>query len=124
MLERGELVAECNIVEMPKVNVNSLTTLEKFKEDLKQGFGNNFGVFAFEEEAINTAGYTEYRVMIDGNVDEIPYRWVYYLLTDKFGNQAVVVFVIHAGKIELFGDSDARILDSFRMVNVAELPKL
>ncbi len=124
MLGGGELVAQCNIVTMPSVDAKSLTSLQRFSDDLKQGLGKSFGTLVLQEESVNAAGYTEYRVVLDGKVKEMPFRWVYYLLTDKLGNQCVVVFVIHAEKLELFEDSDERILDSFRMTNETALPKL
>lgn len=119
MLEKGELVAQCNIVSMPRVERRSLTSLQRFADDLKQGLGKNFGQIAAMEESVNANGENELRVIIDGAVEDLPLRWVYYLLTDKKGNQVVVVFVIEAKKLQLFGESDQDILESFRILDMS-----
>ncbi len=118
MLDKGELVAQCNIVSMPKTDPRVPTTLRRFTEDLVKGLEKNSPNVVSTDESINSAGYHELRVIIDGKVEDgLPLRWVYFLLTDKDGYQTVVVFVIEAEHLEQFGDSDDRILDSFRMIN-------
>ncbi|MGL6225287.1 MAG: hypothetical protein ACRC10_01520 [Thermoguttaceae bacterium] len=131
LMERGELIAQCNIVSMPSVNPKSLTSLKSFAEDIKKGLGTNFAGIVAQEESVNAAGYTEYRVIIDGQVqdaekkvDTFPLRWVYYLLTDSLGNQTVLAFVIHAEMLERFGSNDEQIIDTLRMIDRTNLPQL
>ena len=122
--DAGELVAQCSMVSMPPVETKSPTLLADFSEDLKKGLGDSFGSIASADERVNAAGYNELRVIIDGAVDDLLLRWVYYLLTDNRGNQSVVVFVIHPDKMRQFGTADEQIIDSFRMVDIAALPGL
>lgn len=118
MLEKGELIAQCNIVLMPKIDPKKPTTLKNFSDDLLKGLAKNNVNIVLSEESKNSASYTELRVILDGRVDEeLPLRWVYYLLTDEKGNQTVVVFVIEAELLQRFGDADERILETFRMTN-------
>jgi len=120
MLDKGNLVAQCNIVAMPKTDPKTPTTLRKFTEELVKGLEKNSTKVVAADETINSAGYHELHVILDGIVKaekEVPLRWVYFLLTDKNGYQAVIVFVIEAEQLSQFGDSDEKILDSFRMIN-------
>ena len=118
MLDKGELVAQCNIVSMPKIDPKYPTQLKKFAADLAKGLEKNSVNMVSAEESVNFAGYSELRVILDGKVDGgIPLRWVYYLLTDKEGYQTVIVFVVEAEHLQQFGDSDDKILHSFRMIN-------
>ena len=118
MLGKGELVAQCNIVTMPKIDPKKPTLLKQFAETLAKGLENNAVKVVSTEETVNAAGYHELRVILDGKVDdELSLRWVYFLLTDKNGFQTIVVFVIEADHLAQFGDSDDLILDSFRMIN-------
>ena len=118
MLDKGELVAQCNIVSMPKIDPKYPTQLKKFADDLAKGLEKNSANVVSADESTNFAGYNELRVILDGSVDGgLPLRWVYYLLTDKEGYQTIVVFVIEAEHLEQFGDSDDKILNSFRMIN-------
>ena len=120
MLDRGNLVAQCNIVAMPKIDPRTPTSLRTFTEDLAKGLERNDVNVVATEETYNSAGYHELRVILDGIVKadkDMPLRWVYFLLTDKNGHQVVIVFVIEADRLSQFGDSDEKILDSFRMIN-------
>ncbi|MCL2303825.1 MAG: hypothetical protein FWC43_00615 [Planctomycetaceae bacterium] len=118
MLDKGNLVAQCNIVAMPKIDPRRPTLLKQFADDLLKGLEKNSAKVIAAEESYNSATYHELRVILDGKVNgELPLRWVYFLLTDKNGYQTVVVFVIEAEQLSQFGDSDEKILDSFRMIN-------
>jgi hypothetical protein len=120
-LEKGDLIAQCNIADMGTVDVQTMTNIDKFQEDLIKGLGKNFGKVVAAEEQTNKAGYKVYNVILDGTVDSgtadaLRLRWIYNLLTDnKSGRQSVVVFVVEADKLEQFGDADERLLDTYRM---------
>ena len=114
-LHRGNLVAQCNIADMGKVDVKTMTTLAKFQRELSDGLGKNFGKVVSAEELDSQFGYKEFRVIIDGSVDDLDLRWIYSLLTDRGGQQAVIVFVIEAGMLEQFDDADRRLIDTYRM---------
>ena len=114
-LHQGELVAQCNIADMGKVDVKTMTTLPKFQKELSDGLGDNFGRIAAAEEIENRFGYKEFRVIIDGRVDDLDLRWIYSLLTDKDGQQSVIVFVVEAGMIEQFDNADRVLIDTYRM---------
>jgi hypothetical protein len=114
-LEKGELVAQCNIADMGTVDVKTMTNIDKFQKDLIAGLGKNFGKVAAAEEHQNNQGYKVYTVLIDGTVDDMSLRWIYNLMTDKDGRQSVVVFVVEADKLEQFGDADDILLETYRM---------
>ncbi|GHT18096.1 hypothetical protein FACS1894189_5360 [Planctomycetales bacterium] len=114
-LEKGELVAQCNIADMGTVDVKTMTSIDKFQKDLIAGLGKNFGKVAAAEEHENKQGYKVYTVLIDGTVDDMSLRWIYNLMTDKVGRQSVVVFVVEADKLEQFGDADDVLLETYRM---------
>lgn len=114
-LSQGELIAQCNVADMGKVDLKTMTTLEKFQKELSDGLGQNFGKVVAAEEGQNNAGYKVFTVLIDGKVDELNLRWIYNLMTDKNGQQAVVVFVVEAANLERFGDADEVLLETFRL---------
>jgi hypothetical protein len=81
-VHKGELVAQCNIADMGKVDVKTMTTLTKFQKELADGLGANFGKFVSAAESKNKRGNKVYRVLIDGNVDDLKLRWIYNLITE------------------------------------------
>jgi len=114
-LHRGELVAQCNIADMGKIDVKTMTTLPKFQKELVDGLGKNFGQVVVAEEVENKFGYKDFNVIIDGSVEDLDLRWIYNLLTDKDGQQSVIVFVVEAAMVEQFADADRVLLDTYRM---------
>ena len=55
-------------------------------------------------------------VVIDGKYDDIPFRRIYYLLTDQSGYQVTVMYDIAADKLESFGDSGREIIESLNII--------
>jgi len=123
MLNKGELISQCDIAVMPKVNTSSITTLETFQKDLKTGLGENFGEIVSASQRVNENKYRELRVIIDGTAEDLSLRWVYYLLTDSEGNQALLAFVIQADMLEIFGQSDLELVKSFKLAPKIMTPR-
>jgi len=111
----GELVAQCNIADMGTVDLKTMTTLEKFQQDLVAGLGNHFGKVAAAGEYEDRRGNKIYKVLLDGMVDDLALRWIYHLITDRDGKQSVVVFVVEAAMLDQFGNADEALLETYRM---------
>ncbi|MDR1270860.1 MAG: hypothetical protein LBK82_15200 [Planctomycetaceae bacterium] len=114
-LHKGELVAQCNIADMGKVDIKTMTNLDKFKKELADGLGKNFGKIVAAEEHTNKSGYKIFTVLIDGTVEELSLRWIYNLMTDQNGQQSVIVFVVEADMLEQFSDADEVLLKTYQM---------
>ena len=111
----GELVAQCNVADMGTVDLQTMSTIEKFQQDLVAGLGNSFGKVAAAGEYTDRQGYKIYKVLLDGMVDDLALRWIYHLITDKNGRQSVVVFVVEASMLDQFGNADDALLETYRM---------
>ena len=114
-LMNGELVAQCNVADMGTVDVRTMTTIEKFQQDLVAGLGNHFGRIAAATEYEDRRGYKIYKVLLDGMVDDLSLRWIYHLVTDRDGKQSVVVFVVEASMLDQFDNADEVLLETYRM---------
>ena len=114
-LMNGELVAQCNVADMGTVDVRTMTTIEKFQQDLVAGLGNHFGRIAAASEYEDRRGYKIYKVLLDGMVDDLSLRWIYHLVTDRDGKQSVVVFVVEASMLDQFDNADEVLLETYRM---------
>lgn len=116
LLVKGEAVAQCNIMLADKVDNLSMPSLEVYKKELQKGLGEKFGKFVKETEVVDPSKYLVYSVVIDGMLEDIPFRWLYYLLTDPEGNQATVMFEIRADMLELFEGMADEIVQSFKLI--------
>ena len=114
-LVNGELVAQCNLADMGTVDLKTLTTLEKFQQDLITGLGQNFGKVAASNVYEDKNGCTVYKVLLDGSVDDLSLRWIYHLITDRMGRQSIVVFVVESAMLDLFANADEVLLETYRM---------
>ena len=114
-LVNGELVAQCNIADMGTVDMQTMSTLGKFQQDLIAGLGSNFGRVAAAGEYEDGRGNKIYKVLLDGMVEDLALRWIYHLVTDRSGRQSVVVFVVEAAMLDIFADTDEVVLETFRL---------
>lgn len=112
MIDRGELVAQCNIAWLPRIAVENLPTLRQFQEQVEQGLGKNFGQFVKVGQWASGADYRVFRAIVDGQAAELPIRWVYYFLADQYGHQAALVFTVEGNLVERFGDADRLFIET------------
>ncbi len=113
---KGEGVGQCSIYANPRVERDKMPPLDFYKKELEKGLGDRFGKFARTSQFVNEAGYLVYAAIVDGNYEDQPYRWIYYLLTSPEGCQSSIMFEVRADQLEQFNGIDEYIIDSFRMI--------
>ncbi len=111
----GEAVAQCNILSNGKIDLATQPTLEGYKKEIKNGLGSRFGEFKQEAAYEGSNETSVYYVTVDGAYESIPFRWVYYLITDKQGNQATIMFEIRADLLDQYDDSGNEIVETFKI---------
>ena len=92
LVDRGELVAQCNISPLPKLE--KPIPLAEFQRDVERSLGKNFGKFVAAGQTINETGYAVFRVVVHGEVGGLPIEWIYYLVQDRTGKR--VSLCLHA----------------------------
>jgi hypothetical protein len=117
MVDRGDLIAQCNLTALPDVEPEKHPTLARFQQDIERTLGKDFGQFVRAAQSVNEAGYACYRVEAEGLVAELPIRWNYYLLADDRGHVAVFVFTVEGALVEQLGDADLAMVETLRFKN-------
>jgi hypothetical protein len=117
LVDRGELIAQCNISAVPAGQPGKRFTLAKFQDDVERSLGDHFERFVSAAESSNSAGQDVCRVIAAGAVDKLPIQWNYHLVADSQGHQAVLAFTMEAELVERFAASDQPILASLRFVS-------
>lgn len=105
-LDRGELVAQCNISSLADVEPGKRPSLADFQHDLERSLGKNFERFIEASEATNSLGHHIYRVIAEGRVSDLAIQWHYYLIADRNGHLAVFAFTVESDLAERLGDAD------------------
>lgn len=117
MLDRGELLSQCNVSSLPKLASGKEVTLTQFQDDLKRALGEDFGEFVEAGQRAGEANYREYRVVVRGKVSELPIQWDYYLITDQHGHQVVFGFTVEEELVEQFGEAGRKLARSLRFID-------
>lgn len=117
LIDRGELVAQCNIHTLQNAAEESQITLAEFQDDIKHALGDNFGEFVRASQSASEAGYRKYRVVVSGEAEGLSIQWIYYLVADEHGRQVVFAFTVEGSLIERFGEADQRLLSTLRLTD-------
>ena len=119
-IDRGALIAQCNVSALPKTAPDKQITLTKFQKDVQKALGKSFREFVEAGQSANDANYRVYRVLARGEVSQLPIQWNYYLVADRHGHQVAVAFTIEHELVEQFGKAGEEMIRSFRFLD----PKL
>ena len=115
MVDRGELVAQCNVSALPAVE--KAITLVEFQRDVERTLGKNFGQFVDASQSINEAGYAVFRVVVHGEVGGLPIEWIYYLIQDRQGRRVSLAFTLEQDLQERFAATDRAIVGAMRFMD-------
>ncbi|MGD9128071.1 MAG: hypothetical protein PVH19_11900 [Planctomycetia bacterium] len=118
-MDRGDLIAQCNVATLETLALEDLPTLEKFQKEIKEAMGERFGQFAAAKQWASDQDYRIYRVVVQGVVGkgtpaELPVQWHYYLVADRHGRQVGLTFTVEAALVERFGDQAQKLVDAVR----------
>lgn len=116
LIDRGELVAQCNLSCQPTGEQNRKVTLESFQADVQHSLGKNFGQFAQASQSVSPEQCRVYRVAAVGKVQDLPIRWIYYLIGNDQGQQVTLAFTLEQSLESRFGDADADLAGAIRFL--------
>ncbi len=123
LLDRGELIAQCNISPLDPVPVESRFTLEHFQEEVQQALGKNFGQIESAAERKTAHGLRLLRVVALGAVSGLPIEWRYYLAIDEQGRRVAFTYTLESKLAEQFADADTMMIDSLEFAKPLPTPK-
>ncbi len=115
LVDRGELVAQCNISPLPKLE--KPIPLAEYQRDVERSLGKNFGKFVSAGQTINEAGYAVFRVVVHGEVGGMPIEWIYYLVQDRSGKRVSLSFTLEQSLSERFADTDRALVSAITLTD-------
>jgi hypothetical protein len=114
LVDRGDLIAQCNISPRPPLGPGEQLTLAGFQEDVKRVLGKNFEQIVEASEEASDAQIRILRVVVAGKAGDLPIQWTYYHLLGDHGHRASLVFTIESTLLERFAAIDRELIDGFR----------
>lgn len=115
-IDRGEMLAQCNLSRLPDAEPEKLLSMETFQLDIQKSLAKNFSQFVEAKQLKTDRGLRALRVVVGGVASDIPIQWVYYHLTDDHGRQAAIVFTMDAKWVERFGGEDQALVGSLELL--------
>ncbi len=116
LVDHGDGIAQCNLMWNGKIDLKSIPTISAYQNELQKGLGEQFGQFVDASEYYDQEGRHIMSVVIDGKYEDVPFRRIYYLLTDQSGYQVTVMYDIAADKLDRFGDSGREIIETLNII--------
>ncbi len=116
LVDRGDLVAQCNMSNLAPLPAKEQLTLEGFQADVRNSVGESFGSFVESTQKLNENGLAVLRVVVVGNVQEVPIEWIYYHITESSGRRVSLVFTHDTNVAERFGGADHSIVSTLRFL--------
>jgi hypothetical protein len=126
MLDRGSLVAQCNVTSLPKAAPGSHAPTDQFESDIQTSLGKRFKSILSKGQIPTTDGRMIYRVDVEGSTEfvgnqgsaEIPMNWIYYLLADPAGRQMSFVFAVEPNLRKQLADADLEMVKGVQFADV------
>lgn len=114
-VDRGELVAQCNVTLLPTSPTSESMKLADFQKDIEKSLGKQFGQFVSAREESDAIGRRVYRVVATGTASDLPIQWTYYLFTTRDGSRLSAAFSVEQSLVERFGSADREFLQALEI---------
>ncbi|HMB03975.1 MAG TPA: hypothetical protein VKP69_09580, partial [Isosphaeraceae bacterium] len=120
-LDRGTVVAQCNLTVGPNAGKGRHQDLGQFRDDIRRALGSRFGAFVGEGEVEgDPGGGFRYKVGVQGREGKVGVLWNYFLVAGPEGDQLLATFTLVADQARAFGDQDLRMIGSLRWRDAPE----
>jgi hypothetical protein len=110
LVDRGELVAQCNVALLSPVAAGQHGSLNDFQSRVEKALGDHFEQFIEATEQSHPEGLTLYRTVAIGHSDDLAIQWIYYLLADPTGRRLVLGFTVESDLVERFASADHELI--------------
>lgn len=105
-MQDGQLLAQCNVVQLPNRPTDKPLTLDQFKEEINKAVAKGQGRIVGSSKFQNSKGLSVLRLLVDGKQSDIDVRWLYYHLSGMDGRRLTVVFTIEQDMEDEFAAAD------------------
>lgn len=94
-VDRGSLLTQCNIVQLPSRPANSPLMLADYKSEIaKMLTADKAARMVSAKQVLTPAGLTALRIVVSGVEEDLPVNWYYYHVSAQDGRQVTFVFTL------------------------------
>jgi len=120
LVDRGDLIAQCNISELSTAEAGRQLSLKAFQADVQRSLGDSFGQIVEASQSTTQDGKRVLRVLAAGAASEVPIHWTYYHLSNDEGRSAALAFTLEAKLVERFAEADRTLIETFKFTDQPE----
>lgn len=117
LVDRGDLVAQCTITDLPKLSPGQRTSLAAFQAEIQGKLGKSFQGFVESRETPKENGVTMQRVAATALADDVAVHWIYYLAIRDDGRRVAMMFTYDANMAERFAAADLTLAGSLQLLD-------
>jgi hypothetical protein len=119
-VDRGELIAQCNISPLAKLPAETRFTLENFQSDVEHVLGERLARFDSAAERKTSTGLRLLKVVVEGTASDLSIEWRYYLAIDPEGRRVALTFTMESNLVDRFANADQMIVESLEMLKAEQ----
>ena len=111
-VSNGDLLAQCNIVQLPARPVTNPLTLNDYKKEVARIIAaDDFATIVGAKEFKTENAVRGLSVVVEGKEEGVPVTWLYYHLNEKDGRRLTFVFTLEREVMNAFLPADRKLVD-------------
>ena len=111
-VDDGDLLAQCNVVQLPARPASNPLTLAKYRKEIEAIIRPDKTAKLIGASEITTAkGDKAFRVSVKGIEEDVPVKWIYYHVAADDGRRLTFIFTLEQEIADVFQPSDQRMVN-------------
>lgn len=118
LLDDGDLLAQCNIVQLPNLAADSVLELKEFRDEVGKIIDGSPAKVISSDKRITSRDLYVLQVEVLGEEDGVEIRWIYNHVAHKDGRRLTFVFTVEDEVYDYFANFSHSLIDSVIFKNV------
>ena len=113
-IDNGDLLAQCNIVQLPNRPADQPLKLAEFESEVKKMLGKSEVEIKSANKATTKNGLQALRVMVIGEESGVAVQWLYYHVSHTDGRRLTFVFTMEQDIADRFSTADQVLVNQLK----------
>lgn len=112
--DRGTVLAQCNVLQLPKRSPEKPVQLEDFRREVEKLIADSNARITQHDTFSMPDGCRVMRIVVMGVQDELQIAWLYYTVNHPDGRRVALIFTVEQSVLGLFNAADQRLVQGVR----------
>ena len=110
-VSEGDLLAQCNVVQLPARPANRPLTLKEYRTEVARMIAADDVATIVDAKEFKTSAVKGLSVVVEGEEQGVPVNWIYYHLNGNDGRRLTFVFTLEREVMNQFLPADRKLVD-------------